>query len=189
MQEVTARAPPFACGTARGPRGCAATPMAKPAQKAKGAGSGKAEAEGKLVCDNKKARFAYEVLDTVEAGLVLRGTEVKVMRQGKMSLDESHARVIDGEVFLVGANIAEYSHGNIRNHEPKRRRKCLLHAREIRRLQEKTNVKGLTLVPLRVYFGARGFAKVTLGVCRGRKTHDKRAHLRDKQAKRELRDT
>ena len=162
--------------------------MAKPADKQKGAGSGKDAAEGRLVCDNKKARFAYEVLDTVEAGLVLRGTEVKVLRQGKMSLDESHARVIDGEVFLVGANVAEYSHGNIRNHEPKRRRKCLLHAREIRRLQEKTNVKGLTLVPLRVYFGARGFAKVTLALCRGRKVHDKREHLKAKDARRELRE-
>ncbi len=161
--------------------------MAKPAQKPS-KGGGKEQAEGKLVCDNKKARFEYEVLDTFEAGLVLRGTEVKVMREGKMTLDESHARVIEGEVFLIGANIAEYSHGNVLNHEPKRRRKCLLHRREIRKLQERTNVKGFTLVPLRVYFGVRGFAKVTLGVCRGRQVHDKRQHLKDRQMKKDMRD-
>jgi SsrA-binding protein len=156
--------------------------MAKATQQGKGGAD-------RLVCDNKKARFEYEVLETFEAGLVLRGTEVKVMRQGKMSLDESHARVQDGEVWLIGANIPEYSHGNLQNHEPKRRRKCLLHAREIRKLQEKANVKGLTLVPLRAYFGARGFAKVTLAVCRGRKVRDKRAHLKEKLAKKELRQT
>ena len=140
-----------------------------------------------LVGDNKKARFHYEILDTVEAGLVLRGTEVKVLRQGQISLDEAYARIEGGELWLIGANIPEYSHGNLQNHEPKRKRKCLLHARELKKLREKSQVKGLTLVPLRVYFGGRGFAKVTIGVGRGRKLHDKRQHLKDKEAKREIR--
>ncbi len=140
-----------------------------------------------LVGENRKARFHYEILDTFEAGLVLRGTEVKVLRQGQVSLDESYARIEDGELWLIGANIPVYSHGNLQNHEPQRKRKCLLHARELRKLREKSQVKGLTLVPLRVYFGSRGFAKVTIGVGRGRKLHDKRQHLKDKEAKREIR--
>ena len=139
------------------------------------------------VAVHRRARFEYEVLETVEAGLVLRGTEVKVLRQGKLSLDESYVKVVDDEVFLVGANIPEYSHGNVQNHEPKRRRKCLLHRREIRRLKAKTEQKGLTLVPLEVFFSPRGMAKVKIAVARGRKTHDKREHLREKDVRRELR--
>ncbi|MBX3465157.1 MAG: SsrA-binding protein SmpB [Planctomycetes bacterium] len=140
-----------------------------------------------LVGENRKARFQYEILDTFEAGLVLRGTEVKVLRQGQISLDEAYARIDGGELWLIGANIPEYSHGNQQNHEPKRKRKCLLHARELKKLRERSQVKGLTLVPLRVYFGGRGFAKVTIGVGKGRKLHDKRQHLKDKEAKREIR--
>jgi SsrA-binding protein len=140
-----------------------------------------------LVGENRKARFQYEILDTFEAGLVLRGTEVKVLRQGQISLDEAYARIDGGELWLIGANIPEYSHGNQQNHEPKRKRKCLLHARELKKLRERSQIKGLTLVPLRVYFGSRGFAKVTIGVGRGRKLHDKRQHLKDKQAKQEIR--
>jgi SsrA-binding protein len=140
-----------------------------------------------LVSENKKARFQYEILDTFEAGLVLRGTEVKVLREGKISLDEAYARVDRGELWLIGANIPEYSHGNLLNHEPKRKRKCLLHARELKKLHAKSLIEGLTLVPLRVYFGSRGFAKVTIGVGRGRKLHDKRQHLKDKEMKREIR--
>lgn len=140
-----------------------------------------------LIGENRKARFQYEILDTFEAGLVLRGTEVKVLRQGQISLDEAYARIDGGELWLIGANIPEYSHGNQQNHEPKRKRKCLLHARELKKLRERSQVKGLTLVPLRVYFGGRGFAKVTIGVGKGRKLHDKRQHLKDKEAKREIR--
>lgn len=154
---------------------------------AKGPAKNDAKPADTLIAQNRKARFEYEVLETFEAGLVLRGTEVKVLRQGKMTLDESYARVDQGELFLLGANIPEYSHGNIQNHEPKRKRKCLLHASEIRKLQQKTQIKGLALVPLRVYFGARGFAKVSIGLCRGRKLHDKREHLKQKDARRELR--
>ncbi len=140
-----------------------------------------------LVGDNRKARFQYEILERYEAGLVLVGTEVKVLRSGQLSLDEAYARFDGDELWLLGATIPEYSHGNLRNHEPKRKRKCLLRARELLKLKAKSQIKGLTIVPLRVYFGARGFAKVTLGVGKGRKLHDKRQHLKDKEAKRELR--
>ena len=140
-----------------------------------------------LIGENRKARFQYEILERYEAGLVLQGTEVKSLRQGKISLDEAYARIDGGELWLLGATIPEYSHGNLQNHEPKRKRKCLLHARELRKLRERSQIKGLTLVPLRVYFGARGFAKVTIGIGKGRKVHDKRQHLKDKEAKKEIR--
>ncbi|MBL9078798.1 MAG: SsrA-binding protein SmpB [Planctomycetes bacterium] len=151
-------------------------------------GSTKAQAtQDVLVGENRKARFQYEILETFECGLVLRGTEVKVLRQGQISLDEAYARLDGGELWLIGANIPEYSHGNLQNHEPKRKRKCLVHQRELKQLRERSQIKGLTLVPLRVYFGSRGFAKVTIGVARGRKLHDKRQHLKDKEAKKEIR--
>ncbi|MBL8755450.1 MAG: SsrA-binding protein SmpB [Planctomycetes bacterium] len=140
-----------------------------------------------LVSENRKARFSYEILERYEAGLVLVGTEVKSLRAGQMSLDEAYARFDGEELWLLGATIPEYSHGNLQNHEPKRKRKCLLHARELKKLKAKSQIKGLTIVPLRVYFGGRGFAKVTLGVGKGRKLHDKRQHLKDKEAKREIR--
>lgn len=140
-----------------------------------------------LVGENKKARFHYEILERYEAGLSLKGTEVKVLRLGQVSLDEAYARFDGEELWLLGATIPEYSHGNLQNHEPKRKRKCLMHARELKKLKAKAQIKGLTIVPLRVYFGGRGFAKVTLGVGKGRKLHDKREHLKDKEAKREIR--
>lgn len=140
-----------------------------------------------LVGENRKARFHYEILERYEAGLVLQGTEVKVLRSGQLSLDEAYARFDGEELWLLGATIPEYSHGNLQNHEPKRKRKCLLHARELRKLKAKAQIKGLSIVPLRIYFGGRGFAKVTLGVGKGRKLHDKRQHLKDKEAKREIR--
>lgn len=154
---------------------------------AKSGSSNAAASTDVLVGDNRKARFQYEILDTVEAGLVLRGTEVKVLREGKLSLEEAYARLERGELWLFNANIPEYGHGNTSNHEPKRRRKCLLHARELKKLREQSQVKGLTLVPLRVYFGSRGFAKVTIAVAKGRKLHDKRQHLKDKEMKKEIR--
>jgi len=140
-----------------------------------------------LVAENRKARFQYEILDRYDAGLVLQGTEVKSLRAGQCSLDEAYARFDGDELWLLGATIPEYSHGNLQNHEPKRRRKCLLHARELAKLKAKAQIKGLTIVPLRIYFGARGFAKITLGVGKGRKLHDKREHLKDKEARREIR--
>lgn len=149
--------------------------------------SAKPAATETLVGDNRKARFHYEILDRFEAGLVLQGTEVKSLRAGQVSLDEAYARFDGDELWLIGATIPVYSHGNLQNHEPARRRKCLMHRGELRKLKAKAQVKGLTIVPLRIYFGGRGFAKVTLGVGKGRKVHDKRQHLQDKQAKREIR--
>jgi SsrA-binding protein len=147
----------------------------------------KAKSGEVLVGENRKARHEYEILDTFEAGMVLRGTEVKVLRQGQISLSEAYARFKGDQLFLVNANIPEYSHGNLQNHEPKRWRKLLLSKKELGKLKEQAQLKGLTLVPLRVYFAAKGYAKCLVGVGRGRKTHDKRQVLKEKDAKREMR--
>ena len=146
------------------------------------------QADGKrMVAVNKKARFRFEVLDEFEAGLALRGTEVKSLRQGQASLDEAFARVQGAEIYIVGLHIPEYSQGNRQNHEPTRKRKLLLHRREIRRLQTRATWRGLTLVPMDLYFTDRGLAKVTLAICRGRKVHDKRETIRKKDERRESR--
>ena len=139
----------------------------------------------KLITSNKKARRDYEVLETVEAGLVLVGTEVKSLRDGKASLAEAYARVEGDEVFLVGAHIPEYSHGNRSNHEPTRPRKLLLHRREIERLRGKVQEKGLTLVPLRLYWKA-GRAKIEIALCRGKKQYDHRDDVAKREAQREM---
>ncbi len=140
------------------------------------------------VAVNKKARHEFEILETYEAGLVLRGTEVKSLRQGQISLEEAWAKVESDEVFLVGSHIQEYEHGNRANHDPVRRRKLLLRRNQIRKLVAQTAQKGLTLIPLDVFFNERGIAKLTLGVCRGKKLHDKRQSDRAKEARREIRD-
>jgi SsrA-binding protein len=142
----------------------------------------------RAVSVNKKARHEFEVLDTFEAGLVLQGTEVKSLRLGRISLEESWAKVEDDEVFLVGAHVDEYEHGNRQNHDPVRRRKLLLRAKQIKKLKSQAMQKGLTLIPLEVYFNERGLAKLTLGVCRGKKLHDKRETERSRSAVREIRD-
>lgn len=138
------------------------------------------------IAENRKARHRYEILETMECGVVLTGTEVKSLRDGKLSLDESYARVRDGEVWLVGADIPEYTQGNQWNHDPKRPRKLLLHRQEIRKFANKAHENGLTLVPLRMYFNARGVAKLSIGLCKGRKMHDKREALRAADVKRGL---
>lgn len=138
----------------------------------------------KVVCVNRKARYEYEIFETLEGGLVLTGTEVKSLRQGQASIKEAFAAVEGGEVFLVNSHIPPYAFGNIHNHEPKRRRKVLLHAREIRRLTGKVAEKGLTLIPLKIYF-RRGLAKVELGLARGKKHRDKREAIRKREALRE----
>jgi len=139
----------------------------------------------KIVCVNRRARFEYEILETFEAGMVLKGTEVKSLRQGQASIKEAFGDIAAGEVFLVDSHIPPYTLGNIHNHEPKRRRKLLLGRREIRRLAGKTSEKGLTLVPLRIYF-RRGLAKIELALARGKKIHDKRETIRRREAKREM---
>lgn len=140
----------------------------------------------KIIAQNRRARYEYHILETFEAGLVLNGTEVKALRGGKASLPESYARVENGEVFLIGAHIDEYDQGNRFNHDPTRRRKLLLHRREINRLIGRVEERGLTLVPLRMYF-RRGKAKVELGLARGKKMHDKRETLKARVQEREAR--
>ena len=139
----------------------------------------------KLIASNRKARHDYHILETVEAGLVLTGTEVKSLRAGRASIKEAYARVAEGEIHLVGAHIPEYSHGNRTNHEPTRARKLLLHRREIDRLQGRVLEKGCTLVPLRLYWRA-GRAKVEIALVRGKREHDRREDVAKREAQREM---
>jgi len=135
-----------------------------------------------VIAQNRKARYNYEILDTYEAGLVLTGTEVKSLRAGRASLTEGYAEVRDGEVWLRNVHIPEYDQGSWTNHEPRRSRKLLLHRDEIARLIGKTQEKGLTLIPLSLYF-KDGYAKVELALARGKKVHDKRRTIIERQAR------
>ncbi len=139
----------------------------------------------KLIASNKKARRDYFILDTFEAGLVLTGTEVKSLRAGKASLQEAYARLRGDEIWLVGAHFPEYAHGNRQNHEPTRDRKLLLHRREIERLRGKIQEKGLTLVPLRLYW-RNGRAKLEIALGRGKREYDKREDVSRREAQREM---
>ena len=139
----------------------------------------------KPIAQNRKARHNYAVLDTLECGIVLVGSEVKSLRSGRVSLDEAYGRLKDGEVWLVGCDIPEYVEANRFNHQPRRPRKLLLHRREIRRFAARAYEKGLTLVPLKMYF-TRGRAKVLLGICRGKQQHDKREAMKRAQAQRDM---
>jgi len=128
----------------------------------------------KVVAENRKARFNYAIEDTVEAGIVLTGTEVKSTRNGKTTIAESYADSRGGEIWLVNANIPEYLQANRFNHEPKRDRKLLLHKKQINKLIGAVEREGMTLIPLKLYFNARGRAKVELALAKGKKLHDKR---------------
>jgi SsrA-binding protein len=139
----------------------------------------------KIVAENRKARFEYSVESVFEAGIALTGTEVKSLRFGQGSIAESYAEVKEGAVWLVNANVPEFSHGNRFNHEPKRPRKLLLHEREINKLHGAVARDGMTLVPLSVYFNSRGRAKVELALAKGRKAHDKREHIKEREWKRD----
>ena len=139
----------------------------------------------KIVAENRKARFEYTIDTVYEAGIALTGTEVKSLRFGEGSIAESYAEVRDGIVWLVNANVPEFSHGNRFNHEAKRPRKLLLHEREINKLHGAVAREGMTLVPLSVYFNGRGRAKVELALAKGRKDHDKRAAIKEREWKRE----
>ncbi len=143
------------------------------------------ESDTKLITSNKKARRDYFILDTFEAGIVLMGTEVKSLRDGKASLQEAYARIRSEELWLTGAHIPEYSHGNRANHEPTRDRKLLVHRREIERLLGKVNEKGLTLVPVRLYW-KNGRAKVEIALGRGKRDYDKRQDVTKREAQREM---
>lgn len=134
---------------------------------------------------NKKARFEYEIVDTYEAGIVLKGTEVKSIRQKKVSIQESYAKIKNGEAYIIGMNISLYTMGNFFNHDPLRDRKLLLHKQEIKRLTGKLNEKGFTLIPLRMYF-KNGRVKLELGLARGKNIHDKRRTIQDRDMKRDM---
>jgi SsrA-binding protein len=140
----------------------------------------------KTISENRKARHEYEVLDTLECGLMLQGSEVKSLRGGKVSLDEAYGRVKDDGLWLVGCEIPEYTQASIWNHVPKRPRKLLIHKREVLKFANKAKEKGLTLVPLKLYFNERGYAKVLLGLCKGKKLHDKRDTLKKADMKRDI---
>jgi SsrA-binding protein len=140
----------------------------------------------KVVTTNRKARFEFEILDRLEVGIVLQGTEVKSVREGNISLQESYAAARGEELWLEGCTIQPYSQGNINNHEPTRPRKLLLHKKELRKLIQRTAEKGLTLVPMSIYFkGPR--LKVEIGVARGKKLHDKRDTIKKRDVERNLR--
>ncbi len=128
----------------------------------------------KIVADNRKARHTYFIESTLDAGLILAGSEVKSLRAGKATIGESHAAAKDGELFLLNAYIPEYTEANRFNHEPRRPRKLLLRGHEIRRLSIAIQREGMTLIPLKIYFNLRGIAKVELGLAKGKKLHDKR---------------
>jgi SsrA-binding protein len=136
---------------------------------------------------NRRVVHQFHVLEAVEAGIVLMGSEVKSIRQGNLNLTDSYARLDDGEVYLVHCHISEYKDAGLFGHEPLRRRKLLLHRSEIQKLERRVKEKGCTLVPLRVFFSARGIVKVSLGVCKGKQTHDKRQDLKAREADREMR--
>ncbi|MGC9993147.1 MAG: SsrA-binding protein SmpB [Candidatus Cybelea sp.] len=138
-----------------------------------------------MIVENRRARFEYHILESLEAGLVLTGTEVKSIRGGGVSLSEAYARIRDGEAWLVGMHIPPYKQGSFSNTEPNRPRKLLLHKEEIARLQSRIGEKGLTIVPLRLYF-TRGMAKLQLGVARGKKLWDKRADAAKRDVEREI---
>jgi len=144
------------------------------------------KAEERIAISNRKARHDYEVLESLEAGVVLRGSEVKSLRLGNANLQDSYAYVKGSEVWLSGMHINPYEQASILNHDPRRERKLLLHKKEIRKLIGKTAEKGLTLVPLKVYFRS-GLAKVELGICKGKRSYDKRAAIAKRENEREMR--
>ncbi len=141
---------------------------------------------GKTVATNRKARHDYTVEDTFEAGVVLTGTEIKSVREGSVNLQDAYARIERGEAWLIGARIAPWAGGNRYNHEPMRDRKLLLHRTQIDQLVGRTKAKGLTMVPLSMYFNDRGKAKIEVGLVRGKKHYDHRRDIADRQSRRDM---
>lgn len=140
----------------------------------------------KAVATNRKAFHDYFIEEKFEAGIVLQGTEVKSLREGRVNLQDSYATVREGELFLHNCHISPYSHGSIMNHDPTRVRKLLMHKKEINKLMGKIQQKGLTLIPLRIYFSGRGHAKVELGLAKGKKLYDRRETIKAREAGREV---
>lgn len=145
----------------------------------------KEKPESVQIAQNRKARFEYEILESFEAGIVLSGSEVKSLRSGKASINDAHAGEMGGAIWLFNMHIAEYTQAGSRGHTPTQPRKLLLHAKEIKRLIGVTKEKGLTLVPLGAYFNKRGMVKIQLAIGKGKKLHDKRASIKDRDWKRE----
>ena len=145
----------------------------------------KDSANGKLIADNRKARFNYEYVDTLEAGLALTGTEVKSLRNGEANIAESYATEEGGELWLINSYIPEYTQANRFNHNPRRRRKLLLHKKEMAKLINAVQREGMTIVPNRLYFNDRGLAKLQIALAKGRKVHDKRDVSKERDWKRE----
>lgn len=139
----------------------------------------------KIVCQNKKAYHDYHIEETIEAGIALLGTEVKSLREGKANLRDSYVLTKEGEAFLLNCHISPYSHGNILNHDPLRTRKLLMHREEIDKLSGKAATKGYTLIPLKIYF-KDSFAKVEIGVAKGKRLFEKRETIKEREAKREI---
>lgn len=158
--------------------------MAKAGKSTKGAID---NGQDRVVCRNRRARHDYDILDTLDCGIALVGSEVKSIRDNRVTLDEAYARIEDGEVWLYNADIAEYPQANVMNHEPRRKRKLLLKRREIRKFAEDAAHEGKTLVPLELFF-RRGIAKVKLAVAKGRRQHDKREQLKKAAAGKEIRE-
>jgi SsrA-binding protein len=140
---------------------------------------------GKIIAQNKKARHDYHIEEVIECGIVLKGTEIKSIRNGAVQLKESYVRIKEGEVFAVGMHISPFEQGNIHNHDPLRDKKLLLSKREILKLEQRVKLQGVTLVPLKIYL-SDGFAKMEIGVAKGKNVRDKRQDLKAKQAKREM---
>lgn len=139
----------------------------------------------KVIATNRKANFEYEILNRYEAGFVITGTEVKSIRDGKINIQESYGRIINDEVWIINSHINEYKYGNINNHEPLRNRKLLLNKREIRKIKQQLQEKGLTLVPLKVYFKG-SLVKVEIGIAKGKKLYDKRESIKKRDIERNL---
>ena len=153
----------------------------------KKSGSGKkAESGFTIVTENRRARHKYEILDSIECGIMLIGSEVKSLRDGKMSIDEAYIRVKGSDLWLIGSDIAHYINAGKWNHDPSRPRKLLVHAREFDKFAGRAHERGLTLVPLRVYFNDRGIAKCVMGLVKGKKLHDKRETLKKRDTERGL---
>jgi SsrA-binding protein len=139
-----------------------------------------------LICQNKKAGLRYEILESLECGIVLTGTEVKSLRNKSASIEEAYVQVVNGELWLIGCHVGAYRFATTASHEPIRKRKLLAHTREVAKLRTRVEQKGMTLVPLKMLFNARGIAKVLIGVARGKKLHDRREDMKTRDHKREM---
>ncbi|MBO0476311.1 SsrA-binding protein SmpB [Vagococcus sp. DIV0080] len=145
----------------------------------------KQKEDGNLIAQNRKARHDYAVIETIEAGMVLKGTEIKAIRNRRVNLKDGYVRVRDGEAFLVNVHISPYEQGNLFNHDPLRTRKLLMHKKQIEKLTVESKNTGITLIPLKIYI-KNGFAKVLVGIAKGKKQYDKRQDLKQKDMNREI---